>query len=264
MNVSICTHRPLLKTCALEDIEFQLDPYVGCEHYCYYCYALNQAETDWAEKIQIHRDIVKQLTQELAGIPPQTIYLGWNADPYSPSENKYRQTRQVLKLLLKMEFSATILTKSDLIVRDIDILKKMKNALVGISFAFNDENTRVLFEGNTQCNEARFEALSKLRDAGIRTYGMICPVFPHITDVELLIDKLVSRTDEIWIYNLSMEKHSDVNCQNTQAILSNHFPNSKELIEAAASSAQHPYWAELRQKLEKLRKERQLDLKICL
>ena len=264
MKVSTCTNRPLLKICSLEDTQFQIDPYVGCEHYCYYCYALNQAETDWSEEIQIHQDIVKQLTQELAGIPPQTIYLGWNADPYLPSENKYRQTLQVLELLLKMEFSATILTKSDLIVRDIDILKKMKNALVGISFAFSDENTRKLFEGNTLCNEARFEALRKLKEAGIRTYGMICPVFPHITDVELLIDKLLPHTDEIWVYNLSMEKHSDLNCQKTQAILGNHFPNLKDLIEKAASSSQHPYWSKLRLKLESLRIERQLDLKICL
>ena len=61
-----------------------------------------------------------------------------------------------------------------------------------------------------------------------------------------------------------MKEHSDLNWQNTQAILGRHFPKSKERIEAAVFSAQHPYWGELRQKLEKLRKERQLDLKICL
>ena len=238
--------------------------YVGCEHHCYYCYALNQAETDWAKEIQIHRDIVDQLSQELTSIPPQTIYLGWNADPYLPSEVRYRQTRQVLELLLERGFSVTILTKSDLIVRDIDVLQNMENTSIGISVAFNDENTRGLFEANTLGNEARVGALSKLREAGIRTYALICPVFPRIRDVELLIDMLVPHADEIWIYGLSMKEHSDLNCRNTQAILSRHFPKLKKQIEAAVFSAQHPYWEELRQKLEKLRKERQLDLKICL
>ena len=264
MKVSICSYRPLLESCALEDFEFQLDPYVGCEHRCYYCYVLNQAETDWAEEIQIHRDIVDQLSQEMASIPPQTIYLGWNADPYLPSEGRYRQTRQVLELLLERGFSVCILTKSDLIVRDIDVLQNMGNTSVGISFAFNYENTRRLFEANTLGNEARVGALTKLREAGIRTYALICPVFPHITDVELLIGMLVSHTDEIWIYGLSMKEHSDLNWRNTQAILSRHFPELKERIETAAFSAQHPDWVELRQKLEKLREERQLDLKICL
>ncbi len=178
MKVSICSYRPLLESCALEDFEFQLDPYVGCEHCCYYCYALNQAETDWAKEIQIHRDIVKQLGQELASIPPQNIYLGWNADPYLPCEGRYRQTRQVLELLLERGFSVTILTKSDLIVRDIDVLQNMENASVGISVAFNDENTRGLFEANTLGNGVRIEALSKLRKAGIRTYALIARFFP--------------------------------------------------------------------------------------
>ena len=264
MNVSICSHRPLLESCAVEGFEFQLDPYVGCEHRCHYCYALNQAETDWAKEIRIHQDIGDQLNQELHSIPSQTIYLGWKADPYLPSEGSYRQTRQVLQILSERGFSACVLTKSDLVVRDMDILRNMKDASVGISVAFNDENTRGLFEANTLDLGPRIQGLSKLREAGIKTYALICPVFPHITNVELLIDMLASHTDEIWIYGLSMEEHSDLSWQNTDVILSRHFPKLKKRIEAAAFSAQHPYWAALRQKLEKLGKERQLDLKICL
>jgi DNA repair photolyase len=264
VKVSICTHRSLLTPCALKNVEWQLDPYVGCEHCCYYCYALNHAETDWTKEIRIHRNIGDQLIQELKDVPPQNIYLGWNADPYLPSEKKYRQTRQVLELLLEKGFSVTILTKSDLVVRDIDILKRMKNALVGISFAFNNERTRKLFEANTTDNGARIEALGKLKKAGIRTYGMICPVVPHVTNVVSIIDRLEHYSDEIWVYNLSMNKNKDINTQNIQAILNNHFQAFMKEISDAAFSRQHSYWGSLRQLLMQVRKDRGLDLKICL
>ncbi len=54
MQVSTCTDRPVLTPCGLNDLDYQVDPYIGCEHYCYYCYALSQAETDWSHEIQIH------------------------------------------------------------------------------------------------------------------------------------------------------------------------------------------------------------------
>jgi DNA repair photolyase len=76
MKVSVCSSRPILSPCGLKGIEYQVDPYIGCEHYCYYCYALPQAETDWSKEILIYDDIVDQLSKELDTIPPQTIYIG--------------------------------------------------------------------------------------------------------------------------------------------------------------------------------------------
>jgi DNA repair photolyase len=237
---------------------------VGCEHHCYYCYALNQAETDWAEEILIHRDLVGQLRQELAALSPQTIYLGWNTDPYQPCEVKYHQTRQVLELLSQWGFSVSLLTKSDRVIRDIDLLRKMGHPSVSVSVAFHNERIRRIFEARAPDNEARIRALRQLKEAGIRTSALICPVFPHITDVESLMDRLVPHADAIWIYGLSMKERSDRNWRNTQILLSRHFPTLREPIEAAAFSAQHPDWVELRQKLESIKVERQLDLKICL
>ena len=149
MKVSVCKKRPILSACGLKDIEYQVDTYVGCEHYCYYCYVLPQAETDWSKEILIYEDIVDQLSQELDKIPPQKIYMGYHTDPYQPCEAEYRQTRKVLELFLKKGFSVSILTKSDLVVRDIDIFKKMNDAAVSVSVAFNDNQTRRQFEANT-------------------------------------------------------------------------------------------------------------------
>jgi DNA repair photolyase len=122
--VSTCSYRPILAPCGLKNLNYQIDTYVGCEHYCCYCYALDQVETDWAKEVLIHKEIIRQLSEELKNISPQTIYMGYKTDPYQPIEAKYSQTRKVLELFLEKGFSASILTKSDLIVRDMDILKR--------------------------------------------------------------------------------------------------------------------------------------------
>ncbi len=264
MKISTCSYRPILAPCGLENLDYQVDPYVGCEHYCYYCYALDRTETDWTREILIHEDITGQLDREISKIPPQTIYMGYKTDPYQPCEAEYRQTRKVLELFLKKGFSASILTKSDLIVRDTDILQEMDNASVSVSVAFNDNRTRELFEDNTMDTEARIAGLSKIREAGIRTSALLCPVIPYITDVVPLIDMLAPITDVIWIYGLSIKERSDRNWQNTQDILNRNFPDLKEQIETVIFSKDHSYWSQLRQELTELQKDRNLNLNIHL
>jgi len=96
-----------------------------------------------------HDDIVGRLETELANIKPQTIYMGWHTDPYQPCKAECRHTRKVLALLLEKGFSASILTKSDLVLRDMDLLASMENASVSVSVSFNDNDVRRLFEANT-------------------------------------------------------------------------------------------------------------------
>ncbi|MGI9570010.1 MAG: SPL family radical SAM protein [Desulfobulbia bacterium] len=264
MKVSKCSYRPILVPCGLENLDYQVDPYVGCEHSCHYCYVLNQAETDWTKEIFVYNDITGQLSGELEKISPQKIYMGYYTDPYQPCETEQCQTRKVLKLFLENGFSASILTKSDLVVRDMDLLKEMDHASVSVSVAFNDNHIRQQFETKTIDTEDRIAALSKLREAGIKTSALICPVIPFITDVVPLVDMLEPHTDVIWIYGLSINERSDKNWQHVQDILNCHFPKLKEQIESAVFSADHSYWIQLGQELEKLQKDRQLNLNIRL
>jgi len=241
----------------LKDINYQVDPYVGCEHYCYYCYALATAETDWSKEIQTHKNIVKQLNKEIDQISPQTIYMGYHTDPYQPCEAEYHQTRKVLELFLKKGFSASILTKSDLVVRDVDILKEMNHAAVSVSVAFNDNSTRRLFEAETMDTEKRIEALRQLKEAGVRTGALVCPVIPYITDAIKLIDLLEPHTDEIWVYGLGINDPLGQNWLTIQKILRCHFPDLIVPIEAAVFSKEHNYWARLRDNLMALKNDRQ-------
>lgn len=264
VRVGLCSPRQVLEPCELEGFHYQVDPYIGCEHHCYYCYALNQAETCWEEEILIHHDIAGTLAGELSPLEPQTIYMGWNTDPYQPSEAIHQQTRQVLELLAQRDFSVCILTKSDLVVRDIDLLAKMKDSSVGISVGFQDDDVRRLFEAHAPPNEGRIEALKSLKDAGIETYTLICPVMPLITDVESLIETVAPYADTIWFYGLSIEDEGDRNWGNVRAILDRHFPEMTEQYRQIAFSPDHPYWLELRARLEQMQLDRRLNLRIEL
>lgn len=264
VKVSTCSHRSILVPCGLKNLDYQVDPYIGCEHYCYYCYVLQDAETDWTKEIRIHEDLAAQLGQELDAVSQQKIYFGYYTDPYQPCEAEYRQTRMALELLLERGFSASILTKSDLVCRDIDVLAEMKDASVSASVAFTDNSTRCLFEARTMDTEKRMEALRRLKNAGIKTSALVCPVIPYITDVVPLIESLAPLTETIWIYGLSVDPASGPSWNQVNGILAEHFPDRQKKIEQALLSKDHLFWGQLRETLSDLKDNRGLNLNIHL
>ena len=75
MEIKPHAHRPVLNPCTLEGRNYQVDPYIGCGHYCYYCYVLNQAETDWTKEVWYHENFAGRLEEAISGIQPQSIYM---------------------------------------------------------------------------------------------------------------------------------------------------------------------------------------------
>jgi DNA repair photolyase len=264
LKISQVFRKFLLEPCGLEDYSFQLDPFIGCEHYCLYCYALNNAQTDWKEEIFIHERFSQRLEQELSLIPPQPIYLGMNSDPYQPLEESYPQTRIAIEILQKKDFSVSILTKSPLVLRDIELLRKIPGASVGLSFAFHDEEIRKLFEAKAPPNSERLESLKALKEAGIKTYALICPVMPFFTDLRSLLNELVPCADTIWLYRLRMGSEKDPNWRLFSGALAEHYPELWESYRQICFYREHPYWLEVRQLLEEAREKDHLNLRIRL
>ncbi len=264
MRVRTCQNRAVLEPCLLEGYAFQVDPYIGCGHHCQYCYALNEAETDWSEEIRIHEDVVGKLDRELAATGSQAIYVGWNSDPYQPVEQQYRQTRAVLELLAELGCTVCTLTKSDLVTRDIDLLQRMPGSSAGTSLAFHDDAIRRQFERAAPGNARRVAALQALHEAGVETYALICPVIPHLTDVVALIEQVADHADTIWVYPVAVEGEDDVAWRNLEGILGEHHPQLLEPIREIVFSPDHPYWMELLQQLEELRARRDLHLRLEL
>lgn len=181
------------------DIPFDrsINPYRGCEHGCIYCFARPthaymglSAGLDFESKLFAKPDAAKLLERELAkpGYKPRVIAIGTNTDPYQPIEKEWRIMRQILEVLNKANHPVAIVTKSALIMRDIDILKEMaaKNLVrVGLSVTTLDRKLARTMEPRAATPPRRLEAIQALSEAGIRTAIMVAPIIPALNDHEI-------------------------------------------------------------------------------
>ncbi|MBB3455867.1 DNA repair photolyase [Rhizobium sp. BK313] len=181
------------------DISFDrsINPYRGCEHGCIYCFARPthaymglSAGLDFESKLFAKPDAARLLERELAkpGYKPRVIAIGTNTDPYQPIEKEWRIMRQILEVLNKANHPVAIVTKSALIMRDIDILKEMadKNLVrVGISVTTLDRKLARTMEPRAATPPRRLEAIRALSEAGIQTAVMVAPIIPALNDHEI-------------------------------------------------------------------------------
>lgn len=174
-----------------------INPYRGCEHGCIYCYArpahgyVNLSPgIDFETKIFYKVDAAKRLEEELTkkNYNCRIIVLGANTDPYQPAESKLKITREILEVLYRCQHPLSIITKSALIERDIDILNamaKLNLVSVAISVTTLSAKLKLIMEPRTSSPQARLRSLKKLNQAGIPTRVMAAPMIPMINDMEL-------------------------------------------------------------------------------
>jgi len=171
-----------------------INAYRGCEHGCIYCFARPthayhdlSPGLDFETKLFAKPDAARLLRETLAkrGYKPAPIAMGTNTDPYQPIEGRYRITRSVLEVCLEVRHPITITTKSDRVLRDIDILTemaKLRLAAVGISVTSLDPKLSGLLEPRATAPAKRLAALGKLAEAGVPVHVSIAPIIPSITD----------------------------------------------------------------------------------
>lgn len=185
--------------------DYSVNPYIGCEHECKYCYAsfmkrfTNHSEP-WGSFVDVKYWQEIKNTSKYAG---KELFLGSVCDPYQPLEEKYKRTRALLEQMRGSGCSLSIATKSDLVLRDIDIIKTFPNARVSFSINTLDENFKNDMDKAVSI-ERRFAAMKAFYDAGIRTTCFISPIFPEITDVPAIIKKAKSQCNLIWLENLNL------------------------------------------------------------
>ncbi|NTF41076.1 MULTISPECIES: PA0069 family radical SAM protein [Rhizobium] len=181
------------------DIPFDrsINPYRGCEHGCIYCFARPSHAymglspgLDFEAKLFAKPDAPKLLERELAkpGYKPRVIAIGTNTDPYQPIEKEWRIMRQILEVLNRANHPVAIVTKSALVMRDIDILKDMaaKNLVrVGLSVTTLDRKLARTMEPRAATPSRRLEAIQALSEAGIRTSILVAPIIPALNDHEI-------------------------------------------------------------------------------
>ncbi|EHS53602.1 Radical SAM domain protein [Rhizobium sp. PDO1-076] len=181
------------------DIPFDrsVNPYRGCEHGCIYCFARPthsymglSAGLDFEARLFAKPDAPKLLERELSkpGYKPRPIAIGTNTDPYQPIEREWRIMRQILEVLDKANHPVVIVTKSALVLRDVDILKSMAErglAKVGISVTTLDRKLARLMEPRAATPSRRLETIKGLSEAGIPVAVMLGPVIPALNDHEI-------------------------------------------------------------------------------
>ncbi|CZT34377.1 PA0069 family radical SAM protein [Rhizobium sp. 9140] len=181
------------------DIPFDrsVNPYRGCEHGCIYCFARPthaymglSAGLDFEARLFAKPDAAKLLERELAkpGYKVKPIAIGTNTDPYQPIEKEWRIMRQILEVLKAADHPVMIVTKSAMVLRDIDILAPMAEkglARVGLSVTTLDRKLARLMEPRASTPEKRLDAIRKLSEAGIPTSVLMAPVIPALNDHEI-------------------------------------------------------------------------------
>jgi len=193
----------------LPDVDFVINPYVGCAHGCKYCYArfmkrFTGHTEPWGSFVDIKINAPDLIPKDTNKYRRKSITISSVTDPYQPIEGKYKLTRKILERLIPLQPNLDLLTKSDLVVRDIDLFKEFKNCTVTLSFSVTDEKLRKQIEILSSTAEQKMNALKVLHRSKIYTALFISPIFPQITDWKKIINQTKSFVDEYWFENLNL------------------------------------------------------------
>jgi len=170
----------------LPGLTYALNPYIGCAHACRYCYSQDvlrlHARGEWGTWVEAKEGLAAKLNKELRRAKPGTIGLGTVTDPYQPAEAKCNSTRECLEVLANYDHPVCIQTKSNLVVRDIDLIANLQSPEVGITITTLDESLSARLEPGASSSIERLEAAKTLSDAGIKVWVFLGPVILGAND----------------------------------------------------------------------------------
>lgn len=191
-------------------MDYCINPYVGCEHACVYCYArlfmprYSGHKEEWGTFVDAKINAAKLLKKQVKKMEKKPVWISGVTDPYQPAEAKHMLTRKCLEILLREQWPVTIQTKSALVLRDLDLLKQFDSIEVGFTITTDDEKIAGLFEPNAPTIGARILALQKLHKEGIKTFAFIGPILP--CNPKNLTKLLAGKVDYVFIDKMNYEK----------------------------------------------------------
>ncbi len=244
-NISV---KSVLSKSNLPVSDFSANPYVGCSHACKYCYAsfmkrfTNHSE-EWGTFVDVKEWPEIKNPKKYSG---KEIFLSSVTDPYQPLEAKFLRTRKLLEELQGSGARISIATKSDLILRDLDLLKNFPDVRVSFSINTLDEKFRADMDKAVSI-ERRLNAMKTLHDAKIRTTCFISPIFPGISDVKAIIERAKDFCNLIWLENLNLR--GDYKARILNYIHENH-PELDALYREIYTKKNLSYWFDLNEEIK--------------
>lgn len=232
---------------------YSVNPYIGCTHGCKYCYAsfmkrFTGHDEPWGTFLDFKCWPEIKNPEKYKG---QKIVIGSVTDGYNPQEAYFKNTRHILEQLKGSDAEILICTKSDLVVRDLDLLKSLGKVTVSWSINTLDEK----FREDMDCAvsiQRRLAAMKQVYDAGIRTVCFISPVFPGITDFEAIFEKVKNQCDLVWLENLNLRGSFKQSIMN---YIRDNYPDLVPLYNAIYNKKDRTYFQLLEKKAEQMAKQ---------
>ncbi|WP_434731594.1 radical SAM protein [Thermogladius sp. KZ2Tp1] len=181
----------------MPDLDYALNPYLGCYHACTYCYArlytrIREVSENWGEVVAVKTNIVEVLKKEAPSKPRGVVGLGTITDAYQPVEATYLLSRRSLEVLLPLGFRVSIQTKNPLVTRDVDVLAAYKDRVdVGFTITTLDNKVASFIEPRAPPPSERASALKHLSERGVKTWLFYGPIIPGLNDGEDNIEALL-------------------------------------------------------------------------
>jgi DNA repair photolyase len=214
MRINKIQAKSVLNKTGIPGAGYVINPYTGCIHGCVYCYArfmkrfTNHTER-WGQFLDVKvnaREVLKRQLESRRKPLKKMVLLSSVTDPYLPEESRLQLTRGILEVLLEYQVSISILTKSDLVIRDIDLLRQFEECSVGLSLMTVDEALAHRFEPHAPSPRRRIEALRGLKAHNIHTYAFISPYLPRLSNIEKLMEALDGVIDEVGVEALNTKE----------------------------------------------------------
>jgi len=265
MNVREIKCKSLLNLSQLAD--YCINPYVGCEHSCKYCYAesitrrFSFHKEPWGEFVDVKVNALEVLRKELKTKNRGSVFISSLTDAYQPLEKKYELTRRILEMLLKFHFPICIQTKSSLVTRDTDLLKKFDDCEVGFTVTTLDENVKKNFEPFSSTVKEKLDSIKQLKENGIRVYVFFGPILPYLSDNNLdeffkIMNEL--KVDEVMIDRLNLKAGV---WPKLEKFLIEKYPELISKWKDALSKRE--YYESMRKKIKELCKKNSLEYNFC-
>lgn len=227
LNLKIIETKTALAKSKIPGIDYTINPYFGCEFGCSYCYADFMSrfsrmyrefsgDLKWGEFVGVKINIAERLKNEILKLESKlslfqgtakskpNVWLSIVTDPYQPVEKRFRLTRKCLEILLEFQYPVGILTRSPLVLRDVDLFVEFENLEVGLSITTDNDKIRKIFEPKAPSIASRIKTLERLKKRNIKTFAFIGPILPMdaknlANQIDGLADYvLIDRMNYIW------------------------------------------------------------------
>lgn len=263
MIIKEITAKNIITKSNIPAVDYVINPYIGCNHSCIYCYArfmkrfTGHAEK-WGDFIDVKMNAADLIPSHSTKYRGKFFFLSSVTDPYLPLEKKYELTRRILKKLIPLQPHLGVQTKSNMVLRDIDLLKQFRECEVGLTITTLDDNFRKIIEPATAAIPKRIEALQKLKDFGIKTYVFIGPLWPFLTDWRAIIKATEQYADGYMFENLNL--HGSIT-NDVKKILREKFAH---LVDEYTDIYSHSssYWTDVEQEIMQFCRREGVNYKI--